>query len=341
MPNVNIITGATGLVGSHIAEELCAHGAPVRALVREGSDTRFLETLPLEIVRADLCDLQKTPHALQNADTIFHCAAFVHDWGEWPAFYEGTVELTRRVLEAWRAAGGRRFVHISSISVFGNPPQSAGQISEDSPLGEHLWPHDHYGRSKIEAEQVVREHNDHVILRPSWIYGRRDLVSIPRVIEALRTRRAKLIGRGDNLMNLVSARDVAHGIILAANTPTARNQAYNLCSRGEITQREFFDFLADRLDMPRPRRRVPVRIAWRAAGVLEFLYRSAGSKMSPPFTRRAILMLSRPLRFSTAKAERELGWRQQVPIREGLEEAIQWQEARATAAISPRQDVPA
>jgi nucleoside-diphosphate-sugar epimerase len=152
MGNINVITGATGLVGSHIAEELCKARVPVRALVRERSDTRFLKTLPIEIVPADLRDLRKTPHALENAGAVYHCAAFVRDWGPWQDFYDGTVELTRRVVDACRDAGAGRFVHVSSISVYGNPPESAGQITEDTPTDQYLWPGDHYGRSKVLSE---------------------------------------------------------------------------------------------------------------------------------------------------------------------------------------------
>jgi nucleoside-diphosphate-sugar epimerase len=334
MGNVIVITGATGLVGSHIAEQLCERGAAVRALVRPESDTRFLQTLPVEIVAADLHDLRRTPQALSNAGTVYHCAAFVRDWGSWDDFHAGTVEITRRLVAGCRAAGAGRFVHISSISVFGNPPESAGEITEDMPTGAHLWPGDHYGRSKILAEEVVREYDDHVILRPSWIFGRRDKVSIPRVLDALRRRRVKLIGGGENLLNLVNARDVARGAIMAADSPQARSQAYNLCSRGEITQRAFFEFLADHAGLARPRRRVPVRIAWAAASMLETLFRVAGSKSPPPVTRRAILMLSRPIRFSIAKAKRELGWQPEVPIHDGLKEALEWQRSSADGCLA-------
>jgi 2-alkyl-3-oxoalkanoate reductase len=339
--SVSVITGATGLVGSHIAERLCERGTAVRALVRPNSDRRFLETLPLEIVVAELEDLRSTPRALENAGTVYHCAAFVRDWGSWSQYYAGTVELTRQVLYACRAAGAGRFVHVSSISVFGNPPESAGEITEDTPTGKYLWPGDHYGRSKILAEDVVREYDDHVILRPSWIYGRRDYVSIPRVIDALRRRRVKLIGSGENCLNLVSARDVARGVVMAAESPQARGQAYHLCSRGEITQREFFELLSDELGLPRPRRRVPFRLAWRAASVLETLFRSVGSKSPPPFTRRAILMLSRPTRFSIAKAQGELGWRPEIPIREGLQDALQWLIAQPSSEKCTRNNVSA
>jgi nucleoside-diphosphate-sugar epimerase len=323
MGKANVITGAAGLVGSHIAEELCKRGETVRALVREKSDTRFLETLPIEIVPSDLEDLRKTPRALEDAGNVYHCAAFVRDWGPWQDFYDGTVQLTRRVVDACRDAGAGRFVHVSSISVYGNPPESAGQITEDTPTNQYLWPGDHYGRSKVLAEEVVRTYADHVILRPSWIYGRRDFVSLPRVIEALRTRKIKLIGSGENMLNLVNARDVARGIVLAANSPQARGKAYHLCNRGEITQREFFALLANRLDLPPVKRRVPFKIAWMAARMLEFIYRTAGAKSPPPVTRRALLLLSRPTRFSIDKAERELSWRPEIPVREGLEDVLQ------------------
>ncbi len=328
MGSVNVITGAAGLVGSHIAEQLCKSGAPVRALVRERTDTRFLKTLPVEIVPADLCDLRKTPRALENAGTVYHCAAYVRDWGTWPEFYAGTVELTRRVVEVCGDAGAGRFVHVSSISVYGNPPESAGQITENTPANQHLWPGDHYGRSKVLAEEVVRTCDDYVIVRPSWIYGRRDLVSIPRVIEALRTRKVKLIGSGDNMLNLVNARDVARGIVLAANSPQARGQAYHLCNRGEITQREFFALLSDRLSLSPVKRRVPIGLAWNVARFLELVYRTVGAKSPPPVTRRALLLLSRPTRFSIEKAERELCWHPEIPVREGLEDVLVWLQSK-------------
>jgi nucleoside-diphosphate-sugar epimerase len=292
--------------------------------VRETSDTSFLKSLPIEIVVADLRDLRKTPRALESAAAVYHCAAFVKDWGPWQAFNDGTVELTRRVVDACRDASAGRFVHVSSISVYGNPPESAGQITEDTPTDQYLWPGDHYGRSKVLAEEAVKSYDDHVILRPSWIYGRRDYVSLPRVIDALRTRKVKLIGGGNNMLNLVNARDVARGIVLAAKEPGACGQAYHLCNRGEITQREFFAFISERLGLPPVKRRVPFKVAWTAARMLEFVYRTFGTKSPPPVTRRALLLLSRPTRFSIEKADRELGWRPEIPVRDGLKNALEW-----------------
>jgi 2-alkyl-3-oxoalkanoate reductase len=322
MGTVHVITGATGLLGSHTADQLCRRGVPVRALVRRNSDTRFLQTLPIELVVADLENLAATPRALADAGTVYHCAALVRDWGTWDEYYRGTVELTRCMVDACRDAGAGRFVYVSSISVFGNPPPSAGTITESDPIGKHLWTGDHYGRSKVLAEEVVRDYSDHTIVRPSWLYGRRDLVSIPRLVEAVRSRKARIIGSGDNLLNLLSADDAARGIVLAAESPDASGQAYNLCSPGEISQRELFDLLSHELGMPPIRRRVPFRVAWTAAFVAETLFRAVGSRRPPPFTRRALLMLSRPTRFSIDKARIELGWQPEIAARDGLREAL-------------------
>lgn len=324
MDKVCVVTGATGLVGSHVVEELCAHGVRVRALVRATSDTQWLQTLPVECVTADLHELSRQPHVLDNVDAVYHCAAFVREWGTWEEFRKGTVETTRQLVEACRRASVGRLVHVSSISVFGNPPESAGEISEGTPTGRHLWPGDYYGQSKIEAEDVIRTYDNHTLIRPSWIYGRRDLVSLPRVIDALRSRRARIIGSGENDLNLVSAKDVARGIVLAGNSPQAAGQAYHLCSLGEITQREFFDFLSRRLNLPAAGGRVPIRLAWRAASTLEAVYRMLGRRVPPPVTRRALLMLSRSTHFSIAKARRDLGWRPEVAVRVGLEDAVRW-----------------
>ena len=182
---LNIVTGAGGLVGSHIVELLCERGAAVRALVRPSTDTSFLQTLPVEIVVADLHDLRKTRRALENAGTVFHCAAFVRDWGTWDEFYQGTVETTRRIVDACRDAGAGRLVHVSSISVFGNPPESAGQITEDSPIGQYLWPGDYYGRSKILAEEIVR-----AVRRPRHYSPELDLWPARCCVDPARDRRA-------------------------------------------------------------------------------------------------------------------------------------------------------
>src|SRR5437868_1466063 len=117
---LNVITGATGLVGSHIAEQLRAAGEPVRALVRRGSDASFLQNWGVELVEGDLLDRDAVTRAVAGTDHVYHCAARVTNWGPWSDFERDTGATSSNVVEACRRAGQPKLIHISSISVYGH-----------------------------------------------------------------------------------------------------------------------------------------------------------------------------------------------------------------------------
>jgi nucleoside-diphosphate-sugar epimerase len=321
----HLITGATGLLGSHIAEQLAARGENVRALVRPSSDTRFLRQLHVPLIEGDLQDPASIRRAVIGTDIVYHCAARVSDWGPWSQFEREIVSATRNLVEACRAEQVGRLLHVSSISVYGNYRAKDGLVSEDAPLGHKLMLWDYYPRAKILAEKVVGEYGGNVtVVRPSWIYGERDRITIPRVIPALREGRVPVLGTGENLLNIIYAGDVAAGAILAAHHPGAAGQVYNLCSEGEVTQRQLLDTLTDALGLPRIRKRVPLFLAARFAFVKEMLGRLLRRAKPPTITRRAIYLIGRPTLFSTAKARAELGWQPKVDIHEGIRRALGW-----------------
>src|SRR5215471_8397350 len=113
-----LVTGATGLLGSHLAERLTARRNRVRALVRPRSRTEFLEGLGVEIVRGDLTDPASCARALEGVAQVYHCAAKVGDWGAWREFQVGCLDATRTMAEAAVQAGVGRFLHISSTSAY-------------------------------------------------------------------------------------------------------------------------------------------------------------------------------------------------------------------------------
>jgi nucleoside-diphosphate-sugar epimerase len=133
----------------------------------------------------------------------------------------------------------------------------------------------------------------------------------------MRRGRAALLGSGENVLNLIDARDVAAGAILAAQAEIARGQAYNLASNGEITQRQLYDVLADALELPRVSRRVPLAVAKPGALAMEFAARVLHGPR-PLITRHGISLICRPPRYSIEKAARELNWRPQVSALEGV-----------------------
>lgn len=330
----NVVTGATGLLGSHVVERLIARGEQVVALVRPSSDVSFLRELGVELACGDLHDIESIRRAVAGADIVYHCAAKVGDWGPWSLYQREIIDNTRNVLEACRAGGVGRVLHVSSVTVYGHPRLRPDLFTEDEPLGQNLWRWEHYCRSKIQAEELVRRSGiDVTIVRPSWIYGPRDRNSLPRLLKALRAGRVRLLGSGDNLLNLIYAADVAEGAILAANHPGARGQAYNLSSEGDITQRDFLNNFTDALALPRVTRRVPFALAFWGGYLSEMIGRLIRIKRPPHITRYAVTLVSRTTRFSIAKARAELGWQPQVGGREGIQRSLAWLRTRAESPL--------
>jgi nucleoside-diphosphate-sugar epimerase len=306
---LNVVTGATGLLGSHVAEQLVERGERVRALVRPTSDTTFLSALGVELAVGDLGDLASVRRAVDGADVVYHCAAKVGDWGPWRLFQEQIIDATRNLLDACQTVGVGRVLHVSSITVYGHPRPRGERFTEDEPLAQNLWVWDYYCRAKIRAEELCRAYpGAWTVVRPSWIYGPRDRTTLPRVLRAIAAGRVAVIGHGDNLLNVVYAGDVADGIIRAANYPEARGQAYNLSSEGEVTQRQFLDLLTDALGRPRVRRHFPFRLAFWGGFLAEAIGRAIRLGRPPHITRYAVSLIGRSTRFSVERARTQLGW---------------------------------
>jgi nucleoside-diphosphate-sugar epimerase len=322
---LNVITGATGLLGSHIAEQLRARGEQVRVLVRPTSDTTFLKQLGVELAFGDLNEPTSLPGILAGADVVYHCAARVGDWGPWRVFQREIIDATANLLDACRTAGVGRVLHVSSIIVYGHPRLRDGCFTEDEPLGQNLRLWDYYCRAKVRAEELCRQYQgDLTIVRPSWIYGPRDRTSLPRFLKALNAGRVAMIGRGDNLLNIIYAGDVAEGAILAANHPQAKSQVYHLSSEGEVTQNQFLDLMLEELGRPRIRGHVPYWFAYGGGFVSEVIGRLIRMRRPPHLTRYAVSLIGRSTYFSIAKARQQLGWQPRVRVREGIHRSLEW-----------------
>ena len=326
---MNLVTGATGLLGSHIVEKLMQADEPVRALVRPTSDTRYLDEWGVEKVTGDVTEPQSLSEALKGVQTVYNVAAKVGDWGPWRDFVAISIEGTRNMLDASREANVRRFLHVSSISAYGHPDGKGLVLDETAPLGVGLYRWSYYSRAKAEAERIAWEYYRRgdiplTVVKPSWLYGPRDRASIPRLVRAIRAGKGKLLGDGSNRLNLTYAANEAEGCILAATNDKAVGESYNLASDGEITQREYFNKIAECLDVPPVTRRVPYWLARRAAFWMEFFGHLFRKKSPPLVTRYSVWLMGRQCFFSSRKARAELGWKPTVSYDEGVERSVKW-----------------
>jgi nucleoside-diphosphate-sugar epimerase len=324
-----LVTGATGLLGSHLAERLVAEGERVRALVRPGSRTEFLDDLGVEIIRGDLTDQAACAAALSGTARVFHCAAKVGDWGTWPEFQTGCIDATSLLAQAAARAGVERFVHISSTSAYGHPPDQTTPIDETAALGQNVWMLDYYTRSKVDCERVLWRIAETgslplTVIRPSWLFGERDRTTVPRFIREFGRDRMLIVGKGDNPLSAVYAGVVAEAAMLAARDPGSCGEAYNITSQGRITQREFLDLFADAFGVPRVRRHVRYRLAFAGGFVLEMQGRLLKRPSPPRVTRYGAWLLGRRLEYSTEKAQKQLGWQPSISYRDSIERTVKW-----------------
>lgn len=321
---IHAISGAAGLLGSHIADQLSVAGHRVRGLVRPTSDTSFLRQLGVEIIEGDLTDPTTATNLVSGAEIVYHCAAKTRNWGSWSDYVEGTVTTTRNIVEACLENDEvQRLLHVSSIAVYGHPRSHGEPIDEDAPLGQRLWLWDYYIRAKIEAERCVQKLGGRATyIRPTWMFGPRDPANTPKLVNAARNGGLWIINSGNNLVNMLPACDVADAAILAATSPAAAGQAYNICTPGEVTQREMVDLVCDVVGRPPVRRHVPYFLV-HALGLLCESFGRLFGKHNPPFvTRHAMSVFLRPTNYSIEKTRRELGWEPSDKTCERLEAAI-------------------
>lgn len=329
-PPIDLVTGATGLLGSHIAERLIARGGRVRALIRPGADTAFLESIGAELLEGDLTDPDACRHATRDVRHVYHAAAKVGDWGKWAEFVRDCIDATGQLARASIRAGVRRFIHISSTSAYGHPAEGGAPIDESAPLGQNLWrAWDYYTRSKVESERLLwrlREQDGLplTIIRPSWLYGERDRTTTARLVRRLRRGGVPLIGPGDNPLSAVYAGNVADAALLAADAPGALGEAFNVTDNGPINQRDYLNLWAEAVGGP------PVRRIWHypsvfaAASLIEVVARLRGRRSPPVITRYATWLMGRRLGYSTAKAQQVLGWSPALGYRESIARTVRW-----------------
>lgn len=335
---LHVVTGASGLLGSHLVELLVNQGEAVRALVRAESDTTFLRSLGVTPMTIDWTDTRSLEAGVAGAGIVYHCAARVSDWGPWKLFEETVIDNTRRLLDACRRQDVGRFVYVSSSRVYGHPRHTARPLDENDPIGQRLWLWDRYPQAKIAAEQLCHAYpGAWTIVRPTWMYGERDRNIFGRLLRTLERGQAGITGSGKNPLPLIYAGDVARGLVLAGNSAQAVGRAYNLSDENAITQRQFWNLVAEVLDRPHVRRRVPYAVAFAVGFVVELVGKLLRVRRNMRVTRHSVSLLGSGLRYSSARAAQELNWRPQVPVAESLQKTLQWHLKQPTA---PRESRP-
>jgi dihydroflavonol-4-reductase len=318
-----LVTGASGFVGSAVLRALAARGVRPRALVRGASPRANLEGVDCEIVVGDMTDAAGMARAMAGARFCFHVAADYRLWARDPGeIVRANLAGARAVMDAALAAGVERVVYTSSVATL-RAGDAAANADETMPLGagEAIGA---YKESKRAAERLVEAMVAErglpaVIVMPSTPIGPRDIKPTPTgriVVEAASGRIPAFVDTG---LNLVHVDDVAAGHLLALEKGRI-GERYILGGQN-ASLREFLGEIAARTGRRAPTLSLPRAPLYPLAFVAEGVARLTGAE--PFLTRDALKMASHHMFFSSAKAERELGYAAR-PYGQALDNALAW-----------------
>ena len=317
-----LVTGATGFVGAAVARALLAAQWQVRVLARKGSDRRNLQGLAVEVEEGDLADLESLERAAQECVALFHVAADYRLGAPDPSqLYRANVEGTRNVLNAARRTGVQRIVYTSSVATIGIPADGTpGEESTPNSLENMIG---HYKRSKYLAEEVVREAaregTSVVIVSPSTPVGPGDVKPTPTGQLVLDAAAGRMPAYVDTGLNIVHVDDVAAGHLLAYERGKA-GERYILGGQ-DMTLREILGLIATLVGRKPPRVRLPYGLVLPIAYLAEGYAKLSGR--SGRITLEGVRMSRKRMFFSSAKAQRELGYTSRPPV-EAFNDAIRW-----------------
>jgi dihydroflavonol-4-reductase len=314
-----LVTGATGFLGWHVARQLLDRGDSVRLLARDPSQIRELDGA--EVVRGDLRDPSSLSDAVAGCNVVYHVAADYRLWVRDPApMYAANVDGTRALLDAARRSGVERVVYTSTVGCIGIPRDGVGDETIPAKLEEMQG---HYKRSKFLAEQVALESARQgfpvVIVNPTAPIGDHDFKPTPTgkiVVDFVRGAMPAYLDTG---LNVVDARTVAHGHLLACEVGKP-GERYILGAEN-LTLEGIFERLSSITGRPAPRVRIPYAVAYLAGLVTTGWANVTGIEPRAPL--EGVRMARKKMWVKCDKAVRELGYQPGAAM-SGLEAAVRW-----------------
>ena len=314
-----LVTGAGGFIGSHLVQRLSSLGMEVRALdLRPLGESRWGDGVRTHEV--DIRNQATVAPLLQGVDTVFHLASLHLEVGvEAAAFDAVNVHASADLLTLAAEHGVRRFVHTSSVGVYGDaghgPP-----LREDAP--KH--PDSPYEHSKLKGETAVMSRAraggiELVVLRPAWVYG----PGCPRtgkLLRSLRKGRFFYIGSGNNNRHPLYIDEMVDAFVLAAAAPGVSGRIYNVGGPRVMPLREMVDTFARVAQVPPPRLHLPVVLGYTAGWAAELVFRATNRE--PPLSRRSLAFFRSNNAWDISAARRDLGFEPTIDLEEGVRRTL-------------------
>ncbi len=315
------VTGATGFVGSFLAEQLVKDGHDVRVLVRKQSNLRWIADLNVDCYYCSLDDAKSLIRGLEDREIVYHLAGTTKARTE-QEYYRSNFHGTKNLFDACIANKKKikKFIHISSQAACG-PSPTLVPINESHQPNPLTW----YGKSKLAGEQYVEQNMDKlpsVILRPPAVYGPRDT----DVLEFFRTVKFGAIpqlGGSEKYLSLIHVRDLVRGICIAAEADNALGKIYFITSPKPYSWEEVAKTTLKVLGKKGVKLPVPLSIIKGVAAVSEGI--AAITKKPALVNRQKVIEMEQNFwTCSPDRAKKELGFEAEIPLEDGIRETLHW-----------------
>ncbi len=317
-----LVTGATGFVGSFVAERFLTEGFEVRCVVRQTSNLRWLKDKPFEVIFSDFRSAESLKSAVENVDFVVHVAGTIAA-RNYEGYLAGNRDLTKKLLDAVSLFNPtvNKFIYISSQTALGPADSLENPPDENSPCR----PITRYGKSKREGELVVLDQSNRIpnaIVRLPAIYGPRDTALVD-MFRLAHKGLAPIIGFSSKFVSLLFVDDAVDGIFRATTNESATNEIFNLSSKKFYSWDELMTVMGEVVGRKVLKLRIPHLVVYTAGILTEFA--NLFSSKAPVFNfEKARDFTTKYWILNSEKARRLLGFDDKISPSEGFRLTYSW-----------------
>lgn len=334
-----LLTGATGFIGSHVAELFSQQNIPAKCLVRCSSDTSFLKQLKVELVCGDITQIDSIKSFLCDVDFAVHIAGKSSDWGKYQDFYQANVIGTLNLLQACKSANVNNVVITGSISSYGEEDCRAVK-NENSPYNSHypyfldkIFPSamNFYRDSKAmltkKASEFAAENNMNLtVIEPAWVYGEREFnTGFFEYIKAVRAGMKYFPGCKANRFHVIYARDLAEAYLLAYHKKLQGVNRIIIGNPSGEKLNEIYALFCRSAKLQSPKL-IPKLLIYPVGFWMELMAAIFSRKEPPLLTRSRVNMMYDNIEFSVDRAKQLLGFEAKTSLQDGIKKTVDWYE---------------
>jgi nucleoside-diphosphate-sugar epimerase len=303
-----LVTGSAGFIGNALTKRLIDEGYQVKALVYQNKPDKFIKNA--EYITGDITDKDSLKTIFKDIDVVFHCAAFVKDYGPKKKFYKINVEGTKNIADLCEEFKIKRLIFLSRQ-----------QYESEEKIG-------HYSRSKILAEQYLndkynKENLPVVIIRPGNVYGPKATIWVLRILNAIKCNRITLIDQGNGIFLHTYIENLLDAIVTSIKEQKAIGKTIDVTDGdNETTWKDYFNFLSKMAGKNPIKRNLSKNTALFVSKIMIFFYFIF--RIEPILTPTAVYILTNKKKISIDNAKQILNYKPKVDFEEGKKRIEDW-----------------